>query len=131
MPGSEGKKVTAWQVKFTPEQRKVYDVVLAAQEAAIRAVRPGVHMHQVEAAARRVVDKSGYGDAWVHGIGHQLGIQVHDSTPDGPLKAGMVVTIEPGAYIPGKWGVRVEDMVLVTENGCEVLTPTTKELIAI
>jgi Xaa-Pro aminopeptidase len=97
--------------------------VLAAQQAAIRAVRPGVHMHQVDAAARRVVERAGFGDAFMHGIGHQLGIDVHDATPDGPLKAGMVVTIEPGVYLPDrKLGVRIEDDILVTPRGPRNLT---------
>lgn len=109
--------------KFTREQREVYDVVLAAMEASIRAVRPGVWMHGVEAAARRVIEKAGYGDAFIHGIGHQLGIEVHDATPDGPLKPGMVVTIEPGIYLPEKKiGIRIEDDILVTKTGSRNLT---------
>lgn len=109
--------------KFTREQREVYEVVLAALEAGIKAVRPGVHMHEVEEASRRVIEKAGFGDAFIHGIGHQLGIEVHDSTPDGPLKAGMVVTIEPGVYLPEKKiGVRIEDDVVVTGKGAKNLT---------
>lgn len=109
--------------KFTREQRAVYDVVLRAQEAAIKAVKPGRWMHDVDAAARAVIEKAGYGDAYIHGIGHQLGIDVHDATPDGPLKAGMVVTIEPGVYLPEqKLGVRIEDDILVTSSGPHNLT---------
>ena len=109
--------------KFTREQREIYDIVLAAMEASIRAVKPGVHMHQVEAASRRVIERAGHGDAFVHGIGHQLGIEVHDSTPDGPLKAGMVITIEPGIYLQDKkLGVRIEDDILVTRTGSKNLT---------
>lgn len=109
--------------KFTREQRAVYDVVLRAQEAAIKAVKPGRWMHEVDAAARAVIEKAGYGDAYIHGIGHQLGIDVHDATPDGPLKAGMVVTIEPGIYLPEqKLGVRIEDDILVTASGPRNLT---------
>jgi Xaa-Pro aminopeptidase len=109
--------------KFTREQREIYEIVLRAQEAAIRAVKPGVQMSQVDAAARNVIEKAGYGDAYMHGIGHQLGIEVHDVTPNGPLKAGMVVTIEPGIYLPDrKLGVRIEDDVLVTAKGTRNLT---------
>jgi Xaa-Pro aminopeptidase len=109
--------------RFTKEQRGVYEIVLAAMEAAIRAVKPGVQMAAVDAAARKVIEKAGYGDAFMHGIGHQLGIEVHDSTPDGPLKAGMVVTIEPGIYLPDrKLGVRIEDDILVTGTGSKNLT---------
>jgi Xaa-Pro aminopeptidase len=104
--------------KFTPEQRDLYELVLEAQEAAIEAVRPGKFMWQVEAAARKVIDQAGYGDKFIHGIGHQLGMEVHDVTPDGPLKAGMVVTIEPGVYLPEKnIGIRIEDDILVTALG--------------
>jgi Xaa-Pro aminopeptidase len=110
--------------RFTKDQAKVYQTVLNAQQAAIRAVRPGVRMHQVDAAARAVIDKAGFGDTYVHGIGHQLGMEVHDVTPDGPLKAGMVVTIEPGVYLKDRgYGVRIEDDVLVTPGGSRVLSP--------
>jgi len=103
---------------FTREQRDLYDVVLRAQEAAIRAVKPGVHMWQVEAASRGVIEKAGHGDRFIHGIGHQLGMEVHDVTPDGPLKAGMVVTIEPGIYFSDtNIGIRIEDDILVTAKG--------------
>jgi Xaa-Pro aminopeptidase len=109
--------------KFTSEQREVYELVLAALKAATAAVRPGVWMHEVEMAAREVIEKAGYGDAFMHGIGHQLGIEVHDANPDGPLRAGMVVTIEPGVYIAAKrLGVRIEDDVLVTAGGAKNLT---------
>jgi Xaa-Pro aminopeptidase len=109
--------------RFTREQREIYEIVLGALEAATRAVRPGVQMHQVEMVARRIIDKAGYGDAFMHGIGHQLGIEVHDANPDGPLKPGMIVTIEPGIYLPDrKLGIRIEDDILVTPRGRENLT---------
>ena len=109
--------------RFTSDQREVYEIVLRAMEAAIRAVRPGVPWHEVDAAARRIIDKAGYSDAFMHGIGHQLGIEVHDATPDGPLRAGMVITIEPGIYLPSqKLGVRIEDDILVTRRGPQNLT---------
>jgi Xaa-Pro aminopeptidase len=110
--------------KFSAEQAKVYQTVLDAQLAAIRAVRPGARMHQVDGAARRVIDRAGFGDTYVHGIGHQLGMEVHDVTPDGPLRPGMIVTIEPGVYLKDRgYGVRIEDDVLVTATGSRVLSP--------
>jgi Xaa-Pro aminopeptidase len=109
--------------KFTDEQREVYEVVLKAQLASIKAVRVGTRMSDVEAAARNVIDKAKLGHAFIHGIGHQLGLEVHDVTPTGPLKAGMVVTIEPGVYLPErKLGVRIEDDILVTASGNVNLT---------
>jgi Xaa-Pro aminopeptidase len=108
---------------FTRGQRDLYEVVLRAQEAAIKAVKPGVFMWQVEAAARGVIDKAGHGDRFIHGIGHQLGMEVHDVTPDGPLKAGMVVTIEPGVYLADtNTGIRIEDDILVTPSGARNLS---------
>jgi len=109
--------------RFTKEQREAYEVVLRAHSAAIKAARPGVKMCEVDAAGRDVIEKAGYGDLFIHGIGHQLGLQVHDVTPDGALKAGMVITIEPGVYFPEKkMGIRIEDDVLVTGKGREILT---------
>jgi Xaa-Pro aminopeptidase len=109
--------------KFTADQREVYEVVLRAQLAATKAARPGVKMVDVDAAARNVIDRAGYGAAFIHNIGHQLGLQVHDVTPDGPLKPGMVVTIEPGVYLPERAiGVRIEDDILITARGNENLT---------
>lgn len=104
--------------RFTKRQREIYDLVLEAQLAAIAAVRPGAHMWQVDAAARKVIEKAGHADAFMHGIGHQLGLAVHDAEPDGPLKAGMIVTIEPGVYLPDeRIGIRIEDDILVTPKG--------------
>jgi Xaa-Pro aminopeptidase len=109
--------------KFSADQREVYEVVLKSQLAAIKAVRVGVKMSDVDAAAREVIDKAGLGHAFIHGIGHQLGLEVHDVTPTGPLKTGMVVTIEPGVYLPEKKiGVRIEDDILVTASGNKNLT---------
>ena len=109
--------------RFSAEQREVYEVVLAAQAAAVKAVRPGATMTDVDGAARKVIERAGFGDAFIHSIGHQLGIEVHDVTPDGPLKQGMVVTIEPGVYFPErKLGVRIEDDILVTARGNANLT---------
>lgn len=111
--------------RFTKEQRDVYEVVLVAELAAIAAVRPGATMIEVDRAARDVIEAAGFGHTFIHSVGHQLGIDVHDVTPDGPLRAGMVVTIEPGIYLPERsFGVRIEDDILVTEKGRQNLTAT-------
>ena len=108
---------------FTAEQREVYEVVLAAQLAAVAVARPGATMTEVDDAARTVIDKAGYEDFFMHGIGHPLGIEVHDVAPDGPLKPGMVLTVEPGVYLPERgFGVRIEDDILITESGHRDLT---------
>jgi Xaa-Pro aminopeptidase len=119
--------------KLSPKLQKVYGVVLAAQRAAIEAIRPGAIMHQVDARARGVIAKAGFGDCFGHSLGHGIGLAVHEQprlAPDQhrPLAAGMVVTVEPGIYLPGWGGVRIEDDVLVTKDGCEVLTSVPKEL---
>ena len=119
------------------ESQRLYDAVLAAQQAAIAAVRPGVEASAVDAAARGVLQARGLGEAFGHGTGHGLGLEVHeeprigqrrDAVPPVTLQPGMVFTVEPGAYIPGFGGVRIEDDVLVTETGCEVLTAVPREL---
>jgi Xaa-Pro aminopeptidase len=108
---------------FTPEQRDVYEVVLEANLAGIEAARPGATITEVHDAARAVIARAGYEDYFIHGIGHQLGIEVHDVTPDGPLVPGMVLTIEPGVYLPHRQlGVRIEDDILMTEDGSANLT---------
>jgi len=106
--------------------RKVYDVVEQAQTAAIKTIKPGVKITQVDAAAREVIEKTDL-PVYAHGTGHGFGLQIHESPflkPDGKgkLKAGQVITIEPGIYIPGKLGVRIEDDILVTETGYKILT---------
>ncbi len=117
--------------KFTAEQKKLYELVLKAQEASIKAVKPGAKMWQVDKAARDVIEDAGYGDAFIHGIGHQLGIEVHDVTPQGSLEPGMVVTIEPGVYLPDKKiGIRIEDDILVTKSGRENLSKTIPKTVA-
>jgi len=116
--------------------RQVYQAVLDAQLAAIAAVRPGVTCATVDAAARKVLQREGLGDAFSHSTGHGLGLEVHESPRVSRLSKqrlapGQVITIEPGVYIPGWGGVRIEDVVLVTESGVEVLTPTTKKLLTV
>ncbi len=108
---------------FLDEQRDIYEIVLQAQQAAIGAARPGATFTEIDAAARRVIEAAGYGDAFIHGTSHPLGVEVHDVAPDGPLREGMVITIEPGIYLPEKnLGVRIEDDILITADGCHDLS---------
>jgi Xaa-Pro aminopeptidase len=120
----------------TKEAIHTYDSVREAQEAAIAAVRAGVTAGEVDAAARKVLRKVGLGRYFTHSTGHGVGLEIHETPRVAAgqmevLKPGMVITIEPGVYFPGKWGVRIEDMVVVREDGCEVLTPTSKDFIAV
>ena len=112
---------------------EVYAVVLRAQEQALRAVRPGVPAQAVDAAARSAIAEAGYGDYFGHGLGHGIGLQVHEAPAvrprsETPLEPGMVFTVEPGVYLPDWGGVRVEDDVLVTPEGCEVLTHVPRQV---
>ncbi len=116
---------------FTPEQREVYEVVLEANLAGSEAAHPGATITDVQNAARAVIAKAGYEDHFIHGVGHQLGIEVHDVTPDGPLVEGMVLTIEPGIYLPHRrLGVRIEDDILLTETGNVNLTAAIPKTVA-
>jgi Xaa-Pro aminopeptidase len=113
--------------------RRLYGAVLKAQLAAIDAVRPGQAVGRVDAAARKVLAAAGLGRYFTHSTGHGVGLEIHEPPRIAKaqrlkLQPGMVITIEPGVYIPGEGGIRIEDMVLVTDRGCEVLTPTAKEL---
>jgi Xaa-Pro aminopeptidase len=112
-----------------PERiRKIYKVVLEAQATAFRFLRPGVTTLQADRVARDVVEKAGFGKEFGHGLGHGLGIEIHElpimrkQGSEEELRPGMVVTVEPGIYLPGEGGVRIEDDVLITHSGCEVLT---------
>jgi Xaa-Pro aminopeptidase len=108
---------------FSPRQRELYELVLRAQEAAIAAVRPGATLAEIDAAGRTVIADAGLGDAFIHGMGHHLGLETHDASPDAPLEEGAVVTIEPGVYLPGEAiGIRIEDDVVATAGGPRVLT---------
>ena len=110
--------------KFSKRQKKVYEVVLKAQKASIAAVKPGATMTQVDAAARKVITDAGFGDFFLHGIGHHLGLETHDpGLNSAKLKPGMVVTIEPGIYIKDEAiGIRIEDDILVTKDGRQNLS---------
>jgi Xaa-Pro aminopeptidase len=119
--------------KLSPQLQKVYGVVLNAQRSAIAAIRPGAVMKDVDRAARKVIEDAGFGPQFGHSLGHGIGLAVHEQPrlapdQDRPLAAGMVVTVEPGIYLPEWGGVRIEDDVLVTADGCEVLTGVAKEL---
>jgi Xaa-Pro aminopeptidase len=110
----------------------IYTVVLEAQTRAIAALRPGVSVKVVDAAARGYIADAGYGKYFNHGLGHGIGLEVHEapavrSNSDDVLEAGMVVTIEPGIYLPEFGGVRIEDDVLITDDGPQVLTSVPRE----
>ncbi|MDR0610878.1 MAG: Xaa-Pro peptidase family protein [Planctomycetaceae bacterium] len=107
--------------------RTIYEIVLKAQEAAIRAIRPGKRCHEIDAVARSVISDAGHGKHFNHGLGHSFGLEIHESPRFSAgdrtiLKAGMVMTVEPGIYLKGWGGVRIEDDILVTKTGCEVLS---------
>lgn len=104
---------------FTKRQKEIYEIVLCAEEAAIAAVKPGVTFAELDAIARAIIVKAGFGDFFIHGIGHHLGLETHDDCgPDAPLVKGSVITIEPGIYLPDEAiGVRIEDDILVTAKG--------------
>lgn len=119
--------------KPNKKMQALYDAVLEAQLAGVAAVRPGTTCDKVDAAAREVLKRHELDRYFVHSTGHGLGLEIHEGPrvarkQPAKLEAGMVITIEPGAYIEGLGGVRIEDTVLVTETGCEILTPTSKEL---
>ena len=113
--------------KVTPEFERVYRTVLAAQERAIASIRPGVKAHDVDAEARSVIEEAGFGRFFDHGLGHGLGMEIHEAPrlrkeSQTILQPGMIVTVEPGIYLPDWGGIRIEDDVLVTSVGCETLT---------
>ena len=119
--------------KISPKLRKVYGVVLTAQLAAINAIRPGVTCEEVDRVARKVISKAGFGKAFGHGLGHGTGLEIHEAPrlAEGQktkLQPGMIVTVEPGIYLPGWGGVRIEDDILVTRTGHEVLSNVPKQL---
>ena len=116
------------------EQRKVYETVLAAQTAGIAAAKAGLTGAEVDGAARKVMKEAGYGEYFTHSFGHGVGVEIHESpnaspANDAPLPAGSIISAEPGIYIPGKLGVRIEDVILLTEDGCMDITKAPKELI--
>jgi Xaa-Pro aminopeptidase len=115
-------------------ERETYQAVLEAQEAGVQAVQPGAMCGEVDAATRNVLRKAGLADAFSHSTGHGVGLEIHENPRVGAgqktrLTPGMVVTIEPGVYLDGEFGIRIEDMVAVTSTGGQVLTPSPKALI--
>ncbi len=118
------------------EARVVYALVLEAQRAGLQAVRARADGRDVDAIARRVIEAGGYGEEFGHGLGHGVGIEVHEAPrlstrSEDQLEPGNVVTVEPGVYLPGRLGVRIEDLVVVGEGGCEILTSLDKELLVV
>lgn len=118
----------------TDEQKAVYDTVLRAQRAAIAAIEPGKICRDIDKTARDIIDDAGYRGCFGHGLGHGVGIEIHENPSfsmrcDTLLKNGMVMTVEPGIYIENKFGVRIEDMIFVTEDGCIDITESPRDLI--
>ncbi|HEX3726499.1 MAG TPA: Xaa-Pro peptidase family protein [Pirellulales bacterium] len=117
--------------KIPPKLERIYRVVLSAQDAAIAQIRPGLACHEIDQVARAVITKAGFGANFGHGLGHGIGLEIHEAprlaaADHLKLEAGMVVTVEPGIYLPAWGGVRIEDDVLVTKGGCQVLTTLPK-----
>jgi Xaa-Pro aminopeptidase len=122
--------------RISSAERQLYNVVHEAQLAAVSSVAPGVAIGEVDQAARRILNRAGLGKYFTHSTGHGVGLEIHEPpriarAVKETLQPGMVITIEPGAYVPGQGGVRIEDMVLVTASGYEVLTQAPKELIVL
>ncbi|MGW0994001.1 M24 family metallopeptidase [Streptomyces sp. NPDC002523] len=120
----------------TEEERRVHDIVRAAQEAGFRAVRPGVACQEVDRAARAVITDAGYGEYFIHRTGHGIGVTTHEPPymiegEEQPLVPGMCFSVEPGIYLPGRFGVRIEDIVTVTEDGGRRLNDTTREMVIV
>ncbi|WP_087037996.1 Xaa-Pro dipeptidase PepQ [Thermococcus litoralis] len=128
--------ITRTIVVGTPneKQREIYEIVLEAQKKAVEAAKPGMTAKELDSVARKVIEEYGYGDKFIHSLGHGIGLQVHEwprvsQQDETVLKEGMVITIEPGIYIPKFGGVRIEDTVVITKNGAKRLTKTDRELI--
>ena len=120
--------------QVTDEQKQVYETVLKAQLAALAAIGPGKSCKEVDAAARDLITQAGYGRCFGHATGHSVGLEIHEEPRCGPsspdiLEPGVVMTVEPGIYLPDRFGVRIEDMVVITENGYQNFTKSSKELI--
>lgn len=118
------------------KQKEIYDTVLRAQEAALKIIRPGIKCSEVDAAARKVIHDAGYGRNFGHGLGHSVGIEIHEMPSFSPkcediVEKGHVITVEPGIYVEDFGGVRIEDLVAVTDDGINDLTHSPKELIII
>jgi Xaa-Pro aminopeptidase len=122
--------------EISPEAAEVYELVLAAQLAGLEAVKAGADGREVDAVARSVIDAGGHAEAFGHGLGHGVGAEIHETPTLSPrsedrLRVGNVVTVEPGIYLPGEFGVRIEDLVVVTETGTRILTSVPKQLTSV
>lgn len=120
----------------TQEMERVYETVLAAQKAGIAAARAGMPGRELDAAARKVIEEAGYGDYFTHSFGHSLGLEIHESpnaspSETRPLSLGTVISAEPGIYLPGRFGVRIEDVLVLEEGGCRDITQSPKNLIVL
>ena len=127
---------TVWVGPASDDARRAYEAVREAQQTSENAVRPGITTGEVDEAARKVLRKAGLGRYFTHSTGHGVGLEIHEAPrvaagQEEVLKPGMVITIEPGVYFPGQWGIRIEDMVVVTAGGRELLTPTSKDFFAV
>ncbi len=124
---------TVFMGHASDEQKRVYDLVCAANAAGRAAVRPGAALRDIDHAARKVIEDAGYGEYFIHRTGHGIGLEVHEfpdvsASSEAIAEPGMTFSIEPGIYLPGRFGVRVEDLVAVTEDGCETLNAAPREL---
>ncbi|HEL2576030.1 TPA: aminopeptidase P family protein [Streptococcus suis] len=127
---------TVYVGSVSDEEREIYETVLAANQALIATAKAGMEYKEFDGVPRRVIEQAGFGPYFTHGIGHGMGLDVHEypyfsRTATDPIQAGMVLTDEPGIYLEGKYGVRIEDDLLITDTGCKVLTLAPKELIVI
>jgi Xaa-Pro aminopeptidase len=118
--------------RVAPRMKQIYKIVLEAQQTVISFLRPGVTTMQADRVARDVIEKAGFGEQFGHGLGHGIGRDIHElptlrkTGGDEELRPGMIVTVEPGIYLPGEGGVRIEDDVLITHSGAEVLSSLDK-----
>ena len=124
---------TLYYKYVTEEHRRIYEIVRAANEAAEAKVKPGMVLSEIDATARNLISDAGYGPNFTHRLGHFIGLDVHEygdvsAVSDWKAAPGMIFSIEPGIYLAGDTGVRVEDLVLVTEDGCEILNHYSKEI---
>ena len=120
--------------EVTEKQELIYNTVLTAQTETLKAIKSGIPCNEIDSVARDIITAAGYGKNFGHGLGHSVGLEIHESpacnTRDTtPLKSGMLMTVEPGIYLENEFGVRIEDMVVVTDDGCINLTKSPKELI--